>query len=540
MQSNSVTRLSTLTVDDVALAKKQLKYICESKYFKSAKKMQNFLTYIVEKTLAGEGDLLKQYAIGVDALSLSEGFNPNENPSVRIMGGRVRQRLNDYYNDQNNHHELLISLPKGSYIPEFKKKSDVDKDINQQKKVTQKSSSASCPILALVSFTDKTQNKNTNRLLLQLTDAIATEFSRFMSLQLVVCNPYADKEQSHFVEKDMKSTNRAEYILNLFLQKDDLSENKYRLIYRLLLVETGEILWSENYVISDKPLQEQDYIIGKLIATVGDHRQGILHNHWSDSLLLNEQSIPALSSVLAYYRKYINYLDRRTFAKGVQVCLDEIDKNANNLVAHVTYAAYCRREYVFDYGVIEDPLKEGMKSAEITIRLGPNVHEAHVIYALLLFCLDELDHSLEEFKIARSISKNNIVTEFGYGFQLCKMSRWEEGVSLVNKAMLLSSNYPSYYHLVPFFDAYRKEKYEQALYEAKKITTLGLIYGPLVRCISYAQLEKTDEAKEELEEIIKRYPSFIEKGQRQLNRYFGPGVLANKIWADILKVVNQS
>ncbi|MEH6457105.1 MAG: hypothetical protein V7749_12315, partial [Cocleimonas sp.] len=79
-----------ITGDEIRLVKKQLKRILASKYFKSAKQMQNFLKYIVEKTLAGEGNVIKQYTIGVDALSFPGDFDPEGNPAVRIMGGRVR------------------------------------------------------------------------------------------------------------------------------------------------------------------------------------------------------------------------------------------------------------------------------------------------------------------------------------------------------------------------------------------------------------------------------------------------------------------
>ncbi|MGK0273222.1 MAG: putative nucleotidyltransferase [Cocleimonas sp.] len=111
----------TMSVEEIRLVENQLKLILVSKYFKSAKKMQSFLKYIVDKTIAGEALAIKQYTIGVDALLFTDDFDSEENPTVRIMGGRVRQRLNEYYETDRDEDEIIINMPKGSYIPEFKK-----------------------------------------------------------------------------------------------------------------------------------------------------------------------------------------------------------------------------------------------------------------------------------------------------------------------------------------------------------------------------------------------------------------------------------
>ncbi len=521
-----------ITGEEVRLVDEQLENILVSKYFKPAKQLQRFLKYIVEQTVTGEAKRLKQYTIGVEALSFAEDFDPEENPAVRILGSRVRKRLDEYYEDAENNDELIISIPKGSYIPEFKKNTHVKNNTNEN-------SDTSCgPILALVSFSDKTQSNTTNRVLSQVTDTLGTELSRFLAIQLVVCNPYADKEQSHLVEAEMKSTHRADYVLAFFLQSFDGDEKKYRLIYRLSLVDTGEIIWSENYVITGKPLIEQKYIIGKVTATVADHLQGMMHTHWSRKLLENVDKIPTCNEVLVYFRYFTDRLEKKSFAKAVNTSLEALNRNPNDVIANIMYAAYCRREYVFNYGVIESSLEKGKEYIETAIRLSPNSHEARYVHGLILFCQNDWERSVEEFELTRSISKHNIVTEFGIGFHFCKMNQWDKGLPLVNKAMLLSTNYPSIYHFVPYLDFYRQEKYEQALYEARKIITPGIVYAPLARCVSYAQLGKMEEAEKEFHEVLQRYPQFMETGRIHLSRFLGTETLTEKVWDGVLKVSN--
>ncbi len=119
------------------------------------------------------------------------------------------------------------------------------------------------------------------------------------------------------------------------------------------------------------------------------------------------------------------------------------------------------------------------------------------------------------------------------------MNQWDKGLHLVSEAMSLSSNYPSYYHVVPFLDFYRQGKYQQALYEAKKIITPVLVHGSLARCISYAQLGEQEEAEKEFQKVLERYPKFMEKGRMHLSRVLGTESLVEKIWDGVLKVSNK-
>jgi tetratricopeptide (TPR) repeat protein len=452
------------------------------------------------------------------------------------MGGRVRQRLNEYYDNGSDKDELIITIPKGSYVPIFKKKTHLKRNTG----TTASQQTSRGPTLALASFSDATQSTTSNRLLFQITDTIATELSRFLCLQLVVCNPYADKDRSHLIEAEMKSTNRADYILALYLQETDPNKNIYQLIYRLVFVDTGEILWSENFAVNAPPINDQDTILAKITARVADHQQGEIHTHWSRKQLENVLTIPDYNEVLVYFRYYTDRLRRSAFAKGVNFCSEALNRNPNDVIANVIYSSFCRHEFVYGYGIIELPLKRGRECAETAIRIKPNSHEAHYVLGQILFCKKNWKRSIEEFELARSLCKNNLEVEYGIGFQLCMMNKWDKGLPLVKKAMLLSTSYPSMYHLVPFLDYYRQEKYKQALHETKKITAPGLVYGPLTRSISYAQLGEFEKAEKEFQEVLRRYPKFMETGRMHVTRFLGSELLAEKVWDGVLKVINYS
>ena len=82
--------------------------------------LANFLSFIVEETLAGRGDRLKAYTIATDALGRDANFDPQADPIVRVEAGRLRRALEQYYAGDGRDDPIIIELPLGGYIPEFR------------------------------------------------------------------------------------------------------------------------------------------------------------------------------------------------------------------------------------------------------------------------------------------------------------------------------------------------------------------------------------------------------------------------------------
>ncbi|MEE9326820.1 MAG: tetratricopeptide repeat protein [Cocleimonas sp.] len=534
MPSDKNINLPNITEADVKLAETQLSKILSSIHFKSAKQMQKFLEYVVNEALHGKHRTLKQYSIAVDALGLPDDFDSDSNPTVRILAGRVRERLTKYYEESGMNDAVIISIPKGSYIPEFLTNTE---SIKPTSSLQHADSTTSCgPKLVLACFKDKTQDDSSNQLLYQISDCVAKELTHFIFLRLAVSIPHADKSDAAKAVEEIKIKYDAEYVMSLYIQQ--LPNNKYNLLYRVVDSELEEVLWSKSFSIN-KALSEEDHskIYGGITSVVADIHQGLLQIHWARKLLNEENSIPICYQTLAYYRYFMDNFNRKAFAKAVKVCSEALQRNPNNVLANVIFSDLCRRDYGYAYGVIDDPLNTGMECAETAIRYKPESHEAHFTYAQILFCMNDWERSIEEFEIARNITQYHTVIEYGTGFYYCMMGNWKEGLLLVKKAMSLSPAYPSWYHLTPFLNYYRQGKYKEALLEAQKIINPSILHGPLARCVSYAQLGKTDKAEKEFKEVLLRFPEFKEKGKHHLICFLGSEELANKIWDGVLKVI---
>ena len=62
---------------------------------------------------------MKEYALAVAVYDKPPSFDPQSDPIVRVEAGRLRSRLGEYYSGAGLKDEVIIKLPKGSYIPLF-------------------------------------------------------------------------------------------------------------------------------------------------------------------------------------------------------------------------------------------------------------------------------------------------------------------------------------------------------------------------------------------------------------------------------------
>ena len=95
----------------------QLRRILESPEFRSTKRCQDFLTFIVGQTLAGFP--LKERTVGAGVFGRDAAYDTNEDGIVRIKASEVRKRLGLYYAGSGREDEVVIDLPVGHYVPSF-------------------------------------------------------------------------------------------------------------------------------------------------------------------------------------------------------------------------------------------------------------------------------------------------------------------------------------------------------------------------------------------------------------------------------------
>ena len=96
-----------------------LERILASAPFAGGGRAGSLLRYLVERTLDGRGDTLKEYVVGVELFNRGDSFDPKVDTIVRVEARRLRAKLDEYYGGPGASDPLRIEVPRGAYVPTF-------------------------------------------------------------------------------------------------------------------------------------------------------------------------------------------------------------------------------------------------------------------------------------------------------------------------------------------------------------------------------------------------------------------------------------
>jgi Tol biopolymer transport system component len=95
----------------------QLEKILASEVFSRSQHLRLFLSFVVEQSLSAQGHTLKESVLAHELYGKGADFDGGTDPVVRVDARRLRDKLREYYQGRSD--PVVISLPKGSYVPVF-------------------------------------------------------------------------------------------------------------------------------------------------------------------------------------------------------------------------------------------------------------------------------------------------------------------------------------------------------------------------------------------------------------------------------------
>src|SRR6202042_401358 len=97
----------------------ELDRLLASHFFNHSRRFPNFLRFVVEHTLAGDIEKIKERTLGIEIFGRDADYDTSSDPIVRVTAAEIRKRVAQYYQEPEHVNELRIALPSGSYIPKF-------------------------------------------------------------------------------------------------------------------------------------------------------------------------------------------------------------------------------------------------------------------------------------------------------------------------------------------------------------------------------------------------------------------------------------
>jgi adenylate cyclase len=277
---------------------------------------------------------------------------------------------------------------------------------------------------------------------------------------------------------------------------------------QLLEIPTAEVIWTEKIRRDLAPLDLLDLeeeIAGHVARTVAEN-YGVIPRKMSGETHRKRTNQLSVYDAVLRFRHYqcVVTNDARNSA------IDALER-AIHLDPDYALCWAMLSEAVCDaYGLRIDCRTEVVaranELARRAIALDPNCQHAHWALAYAHFHAREREAFLAHAETIISLNPNNGYLVGIAAWAMSLVGEWERGLSILSRLMEQNPYYPTWMHLAPYLDHYRKGEFDAALGHANKFNIPDLAWDPILRAAALANVGRLAEAEAAVKQLTSTFP----------------------------------
>jgi adenylate cyclase len=289
----------------------QLARMVNSPGFVPSARLCRFLTHIVNRTLDGDIDSLKELSIAMEVFDRSSEYDPSIDAIVRVEARRLRAKLKSYYEEGPGASDpILIGLRPGSYVPVFRWLDAHPQKHREEMGATL--SSSTC--VAVLPFVNMSPEPEQDYFCDGISEEITNSLTRVSGLKVI-----ARRSAFHFkgASIDIREVGQrlgADLVIEGSVRK---AGEQLRITAQAIQTESGHHLWSETF---RRELKDVFAIQEEIAQTVAD----LLQRHHPEAQGAVAPSVPNLDAYTAYLRA--RFLIHQQSPEALQSALEQFRK----------------------------------------------------------------------------------------------------------------------------------------------------------------------------------------------------------------------
>ncbi len=514
------------------MIRSSLSHILSSKEFSGKEKNCTLLNFLVEETLAGREDQLKQYTIGTAILNRPPDFNPDLDPIVRILAGRLRRSLNIYYEQEGREDPIRIDIPKGSYIPVFIDTCSDELDDHESTSVIRETGDIIRPLIAVQPLRNLTGDPGQEYFARGFTQELIIELSRYEDFQVIISDKHSG-EADHKIH-DAGSADGARFIITGSVRK---AEKTIKISIQVVDPASGEYIWGEQFrreLTAANLLTIQEEIVYEIITNIAGEYGIIPRRLYHEGRKKPLPDLQTYDATLRFYH-YQSNLTPETYLAAFQALEQAVARDPECGIACAMLADLYLNAFAFDLPGSDNALEQSEGLIRRAIEAEPTNQLVRLISALRYFHMEQRSEFLQEMSKAEALNPRSPLRLGGIGYFLALYGEWEKGMHLLRTALKMNANYPVWYHGVTCASYYRQKKYKEAYTEAVHYDLPGFFWVPLLRGACLGQLQRQKEAGEQVGRLLELKPDFPQKARQLIKRFIKEDPLADHLLEGLQK-----
>ena len=510
--------------------KEEVEKICTSSEFNSKERSCQLLHYLIDETINGRGDQLKQYTIGRSVFKRDENFNPDLDPIVRIQAGRLRRSLDIYYLTEGKNDPVRISILKGSYKPVFLRHKDPDPKITTGAPVPDQEeiSPLTGPSISVLPFKNLTGSSEREFFVQGFSEELTQELTHYEDFRVIYVRLNADNMEKYSKSENTGSVIEADYIIEGAVREEG---ERIKISATLIHTKSREQIWGEQYLrqmTAGDLIAIQEEISQQVIAAIAGE-YGIIPQRLSRETRQKRTSELSVYEAMLRYYYYQSQQTPETAGDAYDALQNALTKDPDCATVLAMLASLNGNIYMLDTQVPEDALNRMIELSRRAVDLEPDNQLVCLVHAWTYFVLNDRDRFFGEIEKTLALNPNSPLRLGACGFFISLYGEWEKGKDLLDRAMKQNIGYPPWYYGATTLYYYRLNKFEKAFREAVKYDAPALFWGPLLRAATLGQLGNKADAEEQISDLKKLKPDFESKAQNLIGRYVKEKKLADKI-----------
>ncbi len=503
----------------------ELGRVLSSVLFSRSSVLSNFLKFIVEQTLEGQTDGLKEYTIAVSALGKPSDFNPQIDAIVRIHAGRLRRLLNEYYINAGNENHVRIELIKGTYVPVFRSQRIDDPGLIVADNNIKYSRSKLT--LAVLPFRNLLSDNEYQFFVDGFGEELTRIFSRFQ--EIAVLAHYSALKYATITEdiRVIGSDLGVHYLISGSVKR---SPESIRVNVNLIKAMNGMQVWTQTYnhaLNIENLITIQDQIVENVCSVLGGHYGIIIHEN-SGTNRHNASNLNAFDAAFWNYYFHMNYSEE-TYLKTREALENSIRHDPNYATGLAMLAELYLDAYSLGYPTVEYPVKEAFELTKRAIRIDPHCQHAYLQYGWCNVYMQNKDEAVKALEYCLTLNPSSVSLMGGVGFGLACAGEFKRAEVLLTQSLNLNPHCPWWFYLGFFLVCYQKHDYEKALEYANKIETVDVFLDPFTKAAAKGKLGKRDEAQDDVSLLNEKFSEIMTKIYKTLDAFLLDKPLIDKI-----------
>jgi adenylate cyclase len=267
----------------------QLARVVNSPGFVSSVRLCRFLTHIVNRTIDGDVESLKEFSIAMEVFDRTSEYDPNIDAIVRVEARRLRAKLKAYYEGEGTVDPVLIGLRPGSYVPVFRW---LDAQPAKHREEIGVAPPPGRVCVAVLPFVNMSPEPEQDYFCDGITEEITNSLTRISGLNVIARTSAFHFKGANIDIRELGQRLGANLIIEGSVRK---AGEQLRITAQAIQTESGHHVWSETF---RRELQDVFAIQEEIAQSVAD----LLRLHMPDLQGPVRPSPPDLEAYTRYLR----------------------------------------------------------------------------------------------------------------------------------------------------------------------------------------------------------------------------------------------